>query len=362
MHIGLSFGFGKGDPAVTDAETYQGETALAVESEGLGFDSVWAVEHHFEDYSFCPDNLLWLAHIAGKTSHIRLGTGAVILPWNNPLRVAEKLLMLDHLSGGRAIFGMGRGLSRREYRAFNIPLDETRERFDEASAMIIQAIETGVIEGDGPYYPQPRTELRPRPLASWQDRLYTVAGSPDSIVSGVANKAGLMSFVTKPVDKLAATFQSYRDQFEERWGEQAPPVAVNVNFYTHEDESVVNERFYEYVGTFYNQNVDHYEFNGTHFATTKGYERYAEGAAALRETGVDQAGRDYADSALSGTPQQVLDKAIWMSEQLGEFVLLMAPAFGGMPYDQAQASLRLFSEQVAPKLRQHVDSLHPVGV
>ena len=65
--------------------------------------------------------------------------------------------MLDVLSGGRVLFGMGRGLARREYAGFGMPMDESRERFDEASPMILRALETGEIEGHGPFYPQPRT-------------------------------------------------------------------------------------------------------------------------------------------------------------------------------------------------------------
>src|SRR3546814_11965207 len=66
------------------------------------------VEHHFEDYSFCPDNFVVLANLAARTERIGLGTGAVILPWNDPLRVAEKASLLDHLRGGRLLLGVGR--------------------------------------------------------------------------------------------------------------------------------------------------------------------------------------------------------------------------------------------------------------
>ena len=75
---------------------------------------VWAVEHHFFDYSFCPDNTQWLSYIAGRTERVDVGTAAVIMPWNEPLRVAEKVALLDQVAGGRVRFGMGRGLSRRE--------------------------------------------------------------------------------------------------------------------------------------------------------------------------------------------------------------------------------------------------------
>lgn len=357
MHIGLNFGFGKGDPSVSDHEVYKGETELAVLGEKLGYDSVWAVEHHFSDYAFMPDNLLWLSHIAARTNTIKLGTGAVILPWNTqPVRVAEKLLMLDHLSEGRAIFGMGRGLSRKEFGPFGIPLEESRARFDESAKMIIEGIETGRIEGEGPFYAMPRTQLKPGPFASWKDRLYTVAGSHDSMVSGVHNKCRLMSFILRPVDKMLPTFQAYRDYYAEVWDEQAPPVALNVAMYCHRDENVAIDGMYEYVGNFFEANVDHYEMDGVHFANTKGYERYADNAAVIREKGVSQAGKDYADAALYGTPQMIIDKLIWIQEQMGEFELVLQPSFGGMSHDTARASIELFAAEIMPKVRQHYDA------
>src|SRR3569832_1218283 len=111
-----------------DPVVWQQETEMALAAERLGFDSVWVVVHHFRDYAASPDNLQYLAYLAAKTERIRLATGAVILPWNDPIRVAEKLAVLDHLSGGRAIFGMGRGLARREYLGFNIEMDTSRAR------------------------------------------------------------------------------------------------------------------------------------------------------------------------------------------------------------------------------------------
>ncbi|WP_146120074.1 LLM class flavin-dependent oxidoreductase [Leucobacter massiliensis] len=354
MHIGLNFGFGKVDPEVSDHEVYRSETELAVLGEELGYDSVWAVEHHFSDYSFCPDNLVWLANVAARTKTIKLGTGAVILPWHTqPVRVAEKLLMVDHLSEGRVLFGMGRGLSRQEFVPFGIPLEETRERFDESSKMILEAIETGTMSGDGPYFPMPPTTVRPGPLASWRDRIYTVAGSHDSMISGVNNRCRLMSFILRPVDKMLPTFQAYQDTYREVWGEEAPPVSLNVAMYCHEDERTAIDGMYEYVGSFFEANVTHYEMDGVHFANTKGYERYADNAAIIREKGVSKAGKDYADAALYGTPQMILDKLVWIQEQMGTFELVLQPSFGGMSHEVSRASIELFAREVMPKFRQH---------
>ncbi|MGK4422540.1 LLM class flavin-dependent oxidoreductase, partial [Klebsiella pneumoniae] len=77
--------------------------------------------------------------------------------WHDPLRVAENAAVLDLLSGGKLRFGMGRGLARREFAVFRQNMDESRGRFDEAAPMIVNALRTGFIEGNGPYYRQPRT-------------------------------------------------------------------------------------------------------------------------------------------------------------------------------------------------------------
>ena len=84
---------------MSDFEVYQNELRLADMVEPLGFDSIWAVEHHFTDYTMCPDVLQFLSYMAGRTQTVQLGSMVVVLPWHNPLRVAEQFSVLDHLSG-----------------------------------------------------------------------------------------------------------------------------------------------------------------------------------------------------------------------------------------------------------------------
>ncbi|MDQ1426024.1 MAG: hypothetical protein QOD72_3522, partial [Acidimicrobiaceae bacterium] len=194
MDIGVQTLFAsQGWPGMSDAQVYDEDTRLALLAEELGFDVVWAVEHHFYDYSFCPDNTEWLAYIAGRTSRIDVGTAAVIMPWNEPLRVAEKISLLDQVAGGRLRFGMGRGLSRREYAHFrDIEMSESRERFDEGSMMVQRALETGFIEGDGPFYPQPRTPIRPAPSRTFAGRTYAVASSDDSVEAAARLRASMV--------------------------------------------------------------------------------------------------------------------------------------------------------------------------
>src|SRR6185312_3842736 len=160
MDVGIQMVFASyGWTGLSDQQVWDEEIRLARLADELGFDVLWAVEHHFYDYSFCPDNLQVMAYLAALCPNIDLGTAAVILPWNDPLRVAEKAIVLDLLSKGRLRFGIGRGLARREFAAFNQTMEQSRERFDESAAMILEALRTGVIEGNGKYYKQPRIEL-----------------------------------------------------------------------------------------------------------------------------------------------------------------------------------------------------------
>src|SRR5271154_4529590 len=158
MDVGMMMVFASyGWENTGDDQVWEEEIRLARLAADSGFDALWSVEHHFNDYSFCPDNLQLMAYLAAVCPNIDLGTAAVILPWHDPLRVAEQASVLDYLSGGGLRLGMGRGLARRGFEVFRGTMDESRERFDEAAAMILAALRTGVMEGNGKHYKQPRT-------------------------------------------------------------------------------------------------------------------------------------------------------------------------------------------------------------
>ena len=159
MDVGMMMVFASyGWDDCSDARVWDEEIRLARLAADLGFDCLWSAEHHFNDYSFVPDNLQLMTYLTALCPDIDLGTAAVILPWHDPLRVAEQAAVLDMLSKGRLRLGLGRGLARREFAAFRLSMDESRERFDEAAPMIVNALKTGFIEGDGTFYKQPRTE------------------------------------------------------------------------------------------------------------------------------------------------------------------------------------------------------------
>src|ERR1700683_1647930 len=180
MHVGYGAVFQNPNNQMSDRDVWKNAIRLAEMAEPLGFDSVWGGEPHFDDYTMCPDVVQFLTYMAGRTKNAKLGSMVVVLPWHDPIRVAEQISMLDHVSNGRMIFGMGRGLARIEYDGFRIPQDEGRNLFIEHAELIIKGLETGVMEG-GKHTNQPRREIRPFPFKSFKNRTYAAAGWPEAV-------------------------------------------------------------------------------------------------------------------------------------------------------------------------------------
>jgi alkanesulfonate monooxygenase SsuD/methylene tetrahydromethanopterin reductase-like flavin-dependent oxidoreductase (luciferase family) len=132
MQVGIATIFQNPESQISDGEVYRNELRLANLAEPLGFDSIWGVEHHFTDYTMCPDVMQFLTYMAGRTKRIKLGSMVVVLPWHDPMRVAEEVSMLDHISGGRLI-RFGRGAGRVEFDGFRQDMGDSRPRFVESA-------------------------------------------------------------------------------------------------------------------------------------------------------------------------------------------------------------------------------------
>jgi alkanesulfonate monooxygenase SsuD/methylene tetrahydromethanopterin reductase-like flavin-dependent oxidoreductase (luciferase family) len=336
-----------------DADVMRDELAIAVLADELGFDSYWATEHHFFGYSMCPDNLQWLAQVASATSRIRLGTGAVIMPWNDPYRVAAKVALLDNQSGGRVLLGFGRGLARREYDCFQIPMDEARGRFDQGTALVLQALEKGFFEADTEFFKSPRVDLRPRPLAGFADRVFSIGVSPPSAVQAAELGARLMVLAQQPweVFKVQA-LEPYQQRWRELRDSEPPPLVAGQLVYCDEDAGRAAELGESYVKNYFATVVEHYEIGGTHFGSTTGYEYYANAAEMITAIGLDKMADMYAGVNTFGTPAEVTAKLQAQRDILGcEIDVLAITKYGGMTQAEAVSSMRLFADQVMPALR-----------
>jgi alkanesulfonate monooxygenase SsuD/methylene tetrahydromethanopterin reductase-like flavin-dependent oxidoreductase (luciferase family) len=353
MDVGILMPFASdGWTDITDSEVYDQELGLARLADELGFNVAWAAEHHFFGYSFCPDNTQLLAFLAGVTSNIDVGTAAVIMPWQDPLRVAERIALLDNVAKGRLRFGVGRGLSRREYAPFRgIEMDESRGRFDEGTAMVIEALRTGFIEGDGPFFPQERVEIRPRPERSFDDRFYTVASSDDSVESAARFAGRMTMFADRSWEHRMPSIETYRRRFQEIHGVEAPPLMTADFCLCMPDADEAREKAHKYMGTYLGSLLEHYEVMGDHFAVTEGYDAYAKAAEVLRRVGESGFLDMFMSATAWGTPDQILATLEQRRELIGPFEYTTAFRYGGIPYDEARASMQLFGEEVLPVIQ-----------
>src|ERR1700678_2450911 len=126
----------RGSGEFDSSEGYRDFIEYNVEAEGLGFHGTFVVEHHFTGYGQVSATLNLLTWLGARTTNLRLGTAVIVLPWHNPVLLAEQAATLDLLSGGRLDFGVGRGYRHNEFAGFRIPMDEADARYEEALAVI----------------------------------------------------------------------------------------------------------------------------------------------------------------------------------------------------------------------------------
>jgi alkanesulfonate monooxygenase SsuD/methylene tetrahydromethanopterin reductase-like flavin-dependent oxidoreductase (luciferase family) len=351
MHTGLSLIFQNLDHARSDADVYRYELKYAVAAESAGFDSLWTPEHHFTDYQLTPNVPQFLSWVAGQTTTLRLGTMVSVLPWHDPVRVAESFTMLDHLSGGRSILGIGRGLGRTEFEGFRVEMGESRRRFTEYTEAIVQALETGVLEYDGELYKQPRMDLRPEPYASFRGRTFASAVSPQSISLMADLGIGLMVIAQKPWDTVERELTEYRKHYVERNGSEPPKPIICIFVGVGKDEETAQRYRDEYLQRYALSTVQHYEFDNVGFAEIEGYEYYAGLSRNIEKHGIDGFSSFLADLQVWGTPDQVVDKILDYVDRVHAGAVLMVPCYGNMPEDESDANFELIVGEVLPRLK-----------
>jgi alkanesulfonate monooxygenase SsuD/methylene tetrahydromethanopterin reductase-like flavin-dependent oxidoreductase (luciferase family) len=353
MHIGLGLQLANLDRKVSDADVYRLELALAGRAEESGFDSVFVSEHHFSDYQLTSQQSMVLSWLAAQTTRIKLGTFVTVLPWHDPLRVAESFSVLDHLSGGRAILGLGRGLGQKEFLGFRVAMGESRRRFKEYSEALLEALESGVMEYDGDLYQQPRVEIRPRPLASFKGRTFASAVSPESMEIMARMGVGLMVIAQKPWETTEAELAQYRERYYELNQAEAPKPLLVIVAGVSKDAATIERMRNVYLQRWARSTVEHYEFDNVGFADIEGYEYYGALANNIAKHGVDRFNGFLADLQVWGTPDQVTEKLLSYVERTDAGGLICPLVFGGMSGDEARSCFDLFSAEVIPELHRH---------
>jgi alkanesulfonate monooxygenase SsuD/methylene tetrahydromethanopterin reductase-like flavin-dependent oxidoreductase (luciferase family) len=275
----------------------------------------------------------------------------MVLPWHDPVRIAESFTVLDHISQGRVILGIGRGLGRVEFDGFRVPMGESRERFVESAEMLLAGLERGYVEYDGQWIRQPRAAIRPAPSRTFRGRTYAAAVSPESMPIMAKLGVGILVIPQKPWDVVTAELDDYRRVYREHNGTDAPPTTVAGWTFVDPDADRAREMAVKYIGGYWDTVLRHYELTSDHLSKTKGYEHYGRMSEIARAAGgTDALTEFFLSLQVWGTPDQCVEKIHDIRSRLGANTFIGVFSYAGMPPEEAPRNLRCFATDVLPQL------------
>ena len=338
----------------SDAAVLAEHMALGDLAEPLGFDSLFALEHHFTGYAMSPSPTQLLSYYAGRTRRITLGTAVIVLPWHDPVRVAEEIALLDVLSGGRCLFGFGRGAASAEYAGFRVPMEEARARFVEAARIVVKALTEPSFDWDGEFFHIPRTSIRPRPISHPERRFYASSVSPESAEIMAKLGFGVLVVMQNEWPKAAQDIERYRDIATSVGHTPRPPIIL-MNISVAETRTEAQERAQTYLSRKWDSIDNHYHFSDGHLASVKGYEFYGNMAKTYSklkdESYRKKATEFYVKIQVVGTPDDCLQQLAELHRLTGLDHLVTEFGYGCMPHEEAELNMRLFAERVMPVLQ-----------
>jgi alkanesulfonate monooxygenase SsuD/methylene tetrahydromethanopterin reductase-like flavin-dependent oxidoreductase (luciferase family) len=208
-----------------------------VEAEGLGFYGSFLVEHHFTGIGQVSAPLSLLAWVAACTSTLRLGTAVIVLPWHNPVLLAEETATFDLLSGGRLDLGVGKGYRHTEFQGFAMPFTEAEARFDEALPLLRKAWTSNArFSHAGRFWRFDNIIVEPPPAQKPHPPIWIAAGRPQSIRRVAALGANLLLDQFASIDAIAERLAIFRRAVESQGSAFDPnSVAVARNLYVAKD-------------------------------------------------------------------------------------------------------------------------------
>lgn len=332
-----------GSPKMLPAqEMYRRVLDWAVLAEELGFDSVWLAEHHFSNYGYIPNPLMMAIKVAQVTRRVRIGTAVLVLPFWNPLRVAEDIAMADQLTDGRLDVGVARGYQPYEYARFGVSMEEARGRTDETLEVLLRALTQDGFEYQGRYHSIPETTIFPKPLQQPRPPIWLAAHTRESF--DIAARLGLKAITTnsgRPIAVLEEGWQAYLDAREAHAVDGPIEFAVQQQLIVTPTDEEARARM-EHVRYAFRQVAN---LRGGTEQVVNGFSHPApvEGEPSLDEF--------FELRTLSGSPATVRSKIARYREVCALSALNCTFQLGNMEPEDVTRSMRLFADEVMPHFR-----------
>lgn len=346
MKFGLFHSVQLPDPARQN-EYYRDALEQVLWAEQLGYDSVWMTEHHFSRHGIVSASLSVLAYLAGLTSRIRLATAVTVLPFHNPIQIAEEAATVDLLSNGRLDLGVGRGYQWGEFYKFNIPMEEADRRFQEAIGVLTRAwTETEPFDHRGEFWTFNDMTVHPKPVQTPYPPLWVAAASPSSMDRIAANGWNLLVGQGLTFDQVAEQVAYFRGAVGEAGGDYDPHrVKVARAMYTAATAEQARQDAEEPFMWF--------KMTGDEVGSPpeRRGELLPENYQQYRRRFAAETAFDYDDMAerviLFGDPEQVAER-VERLRQAGVSSVIFFTNYGGIASDKVKASLELFATEVMP--------------
>ena len=349
MQVGIQF-FPDIGPDVKSARDYWREALCLVGlCDRYGYTHVRTVEHYFHPYGgYSPNPVVFLAAAAQVTKHARLVTGAVLPAFNNPLKLAGELAMLDALCDGRLDIGFARAFLPHEFSRFGVKLDESRARFEEGVEQVRLLLEQENVTAEGRFHSFRNVTSLPRPTQMPRPPFYVAALSTrESFERAGAAGHGIMA-IPMAGGAMADLIGIYRDAWQGAGHPGRGTVMLAFHMLCHEDqmaaERIARDPLNRYLRSLVGAASDW--MDGESSADYPGYDKVI--AALAQENFETQVAKC---AAWVGTPQRILDTVASYRRQIGDFeIASLQVNFNDMALADAEASMRLFGEKVLPRL------------
>ena len=271
--ISFSVCIGAADaPGTDDATLYRRVIEDAALADALGYQGVWALEHHFSNYYPTPNPLLFLGHIAALHPRLELGTMVLVAPWHQPLRLAEDIAMLSLLTEGELHLGLGRGSAASEYEAFGLDLEESRERFGEVVEIVQRALAGRPFTYAGHFHEVPtEIQLRPRPKRD-KIHLYGAISTPPS--AKIMADLGLPPLCNafRPIDMLRNVLDEWDRATVARGGDPKTTKPIQAHLIVADTDAEADRLAREHMPRFFQAQVEHYLTDLERYKALKSYD------------------------------------------------------------------------------------------
>jgi len=337
------------EPEPSEQSRIFGEMMEQIEyAEELGFDSVWIAEHHSSRYGICPSLMPLVTHVAARTKRIRIGTGVSVLPFYNPIYLAEETAMMDVLSNGRLDFGVGRGSTIYEYGNFNIDYESRNARFQEALDIILGLWTTPRFSYSGEFYQVNGLTIAPSPVQRPHPPVYlAVSRTPESVDVAVSRDLPILtSFSTPEVDNLGL-FSLYAERCAAAGKDPQIDRMPYFRFvYLSEDEKEAKE--YPRESLTWVRDLAGHRHTLTHGDEIDvDLDRWRQ----IRTEAPRSYESELESTAYFGTPEECVQRIRRLEKEhdIGYFGASMS--FGSMGHSKVMRSMELFAKEVMPKFR-----------